>query len=344
MNDTTNLRDQRNALRSRRALVLGATGGIGGELARGLLARGWQVRALHRGATHPAHWARAIEWRRGDAMNAADVAAAAEGVELVVHAVNPPGYRRWAELVLPMVDNSIAAAERVGARILLPGTVYNYAPDDFGGSAIAEDAPQRASTRKGAIRVEMEARLAAAAARGVPVLILRAGDYFGVGTPNSWFASTLVKPGRPVGSIIYPGARGVGHQWAYLPDVAETAMRLLDRSEALPTFARFHLDGHWDADGSAMLDAIQRVVGQRSVFRLPWSLVRATAPVVPLCRELSEMRYLWRQPLRLSNAALVAELGAEPHTPLDEAVRATLVGLGCVPAAAMLAQRSDATV
>jgi nucleoside-diphosphate-sugar epimerase len=44
------------------------------------------------------------------------------------------------------------------------------------------------------------------------------------------------------------------------------------------------------------------------------------------------MRYLWREPLRLDNARLVAALGKEPHTPLDEAVRRTLVGLGCLPA------------
>ena len=31
------------------ALVLGATGGIGGEVARQLLAAGWDVRALKRG-------------------------------------------------------------------------------------------------------------------------------------------------------------------------------------------------------------------------------------------------------------------------------------------------------
>jgi NAD(P)-dependent dehydrogenase (short-subunit alcohol dehydrogenase family) len=33
---------------NRTAVVLGATGGIGGEIARLLLARGWNLRALHR--------------------------------------------------------------------------------------------------------------------------------------------------------------------------------------------------------------------------------------------------------------------------------------------------------
>jgi nucleoside-diphosphate-sugar epimerase len=42
------------------------------------------------------------------------------------------------------------------------------------------------------------------------------------------------------------------------------------------------------------------------------------------------MRYLWREPLRMLNARLVEALGREPHTPLDQAVEATLVGLGCI--------------
>jgi nucleoside-diphosphate-sugar epimerase len=43
-----------------------------------------------------------------------------------------------------------------------------------------------------------------------------------------------------------------------------------------------------------------------------------------------EMRYLWREPLRMDNSRLVAPLGQEPHTPLDDAVKETLKGLGCL--------------
>jgi hypothetical protein len=38
------------------------------------------------------------------------------------------------------------------------------------------------------------------------------------------------------------------------------------------------------------------------------------------------------EPLRMDNTRLKAVLGAEPHTPLDEAVRETLIGLGCLGA------------
>ena len=49
-------------------------------------------------------------------------------------------------------------------------------------------------------------------------------------------------------------------------------------------------------------------------------------------REMIEMRYLWTRPIGLDNAKLVRVLGAEPHTPLDQAVFETLQGLGCLPA------------
>src|SRR6185436_16168308 len=90
----------------RTALVIGITGGIGGEVARVLLARGWHVRALHR---NPESVAKAteigqgtdqrtharIEWVKGDAMRREEVVAAATGASVIVHAVNPPKYHNW---------------------------------------------------------------------------------------------------------------------------------------------------------------------------------------------------------------------------------------------------------
>ncbi len=317
----------------RTALVLGATGGIGGEVARRLAAHGWTVRALYRDPAKlsaDAGAATELVWVRGDAMSGGDVAAAAQDAAVIVHAVNPPGYRKWGELVLPMLDNTIAAAQASGARIVLPGTVYNYGPDAF--PAVAETSPQNPVTRKGRIRVEMERRLRAASTSGAKVLIVRAGDFFGPKAANNWFSQGLVKPGRPVAAITYPGRRGVGHQWAYLPDVAETMVRLLERDNAPDAFEVFHMDGQWDENGTTMVDAIRRVTGDTNLKAgaFPWGVIRLASPFVPLFRELAEMRCLWQVPLRLDNSRLVATLGAEPHTPIDEAVRTTLIGLGCL--------------
>ncbi|WP_064684317.1 NAD-dependent epimerase/dehydratase family protein [Rhizobium bangladeshense] len=312
------------------ALVLGATGGIGGAVARKLLGRGWRIRALNRDAERAMRNEPAFDWVQGDAMNACDILKAAEGVGLIVHAVNPPGYRGWDKLVLPMLGNTITAARAFGLRIVLPGNVYNFGPDAL--PMPSEESPQHPVTRKGAIRVEMEERLKAAAQAGIGVIIVRAGDFFGPGaTANSWFSSGLVTPGKPVSTIKNPGRRGVGHQWTYLPDMAETMAQLIERADRLPSFAVYHMDGFWDADGMQMAEAIRRVAGGTAkIRRFPWWIVPLSAAFLPLMREIMEMRYLWKVPLRMSNSRLTAELGNEPRTPIDEAVKATLVALGCL--------------
>jgi nucleoside-diphosphate-sugar epimerase len=315
-------------------LVLGATGGIGGTVARTFLARGWRVRALARDAASAARKLPAVEWIQGDAMDADAVGAAAKGASVIIHGVNPPGYRDWDKLVLPMLDNTIAAARAVGARIVLPGTVYNFGPDAF--PTLTEDSPQHPETRKGAIRVEMERRLEAAARTGTGVIIVRAGDFFGPNAANNWF-SVLVSAGKPVTTIRNPARESVGHQWAYLPDVAETMVRLVERADRLPSFAVYHMEGFYDADGTEMVAAIQRVAGGKPK-RFPWWIVPLAAPFVTLMRELREMRYLWRESLRMTNDRLRAELGTEPHTPIDDAVRTTLRAMGCLAAEATTLQ------
>src|SRR5262245_50713119 len=160
------------------ALILGATGGIGGEVALALLDRGWRVCSLHRQpglAKRKTPKLDQVQWIAGDAMRREDVVAAAEGVEVIVHGVNPPGYRNWRGLALPMLENSIAAAKAAGAHLMFPGTVYNFGPDAF--PNLTERSPQNPLTRKGKIRVEMEQRLEAASRDGVPTLIVRAGDF-----------------------------------------------------------------------------------------------------------------------------------------------------------------------
>jgi nucleoside-diphosphate-sugar epimerase len=318
----------------KKALVLGASGGIGGEVARQLRDAGWEVAALKRGLT-TAVTREGITWLPGDAMKRADVLQAARGCSVIVHAVNPPGYRRWAELVLPMIDNTLAAARAERATVVLPGTVYNYGPDTF--PLLPEEAPQRPLTRKGTIRVELEQRLRSATAEGVRAIVVRAGDFFGPHAANSWLAQGMLRPGRPVKTLYLPGDPGVGHQWAFVPDVARTMVALLERREALPPFASFHMVGHWDADGTQLPAAIQRVVegagGRVTVRPFPWWLMRIAALFMTTPREMMEMRYLWRRPVHMTNTRLAAVLGREPHTALEAAIEATLAGLGCLPQA-----------
>src|SRR5262245_48933700 len=314
---------------SRTALVLGATGGIGTETALALSRHGWQIRAFSRATNPRSEWA-GWQWVNGDALNRASVLAAAEGVQAIVHAVNPPGYRNWAKLVLPMIDNTIAAARASGARILLPGTSYNYGSDAF--PVLREASPQNATTHKGRIRIELEKRLKDAAPQGTRSLIVRFGDFFGPKPGNNWFSQGMVTSNRPLGNITYPGKPGVGHSWTYLPDAGEAFAQLMDREGELEDFASFHFRGLWDKDGTEIIGAIRRAAGKPSlpVKSLPWFIFKLASPFNETMRELYATRPLWTTPIELDNTGLVRFLGEEPHTNLDEAVETTLRGLGCL--------------
>jgi nucleoside-diphosphate-sugar epimerase len=319
-----------SAAEPRLALVLGATGAFGSHTLAALLKHGWRIRALARdpeAARRRAGPAMPIEWVKGDALDKASVLAAADGADLIVHAVNPPAYRNWKATVLPMVDAAIAAAEAVGARLLVPASVYNFAPD--AGADIHENAPQRPATRKGKIRVELEDRLRAASARGVRVLIVRAGDFFGPGDANSALDWLVMRSrGRPT-ALFRPGPKNNLHDFAYLPDLGETAARLLDRADELAPFEVFHFRGHV-LTPVQLLAALRRASGNAGLpaIPFPWSVMRVMGVWNETLRELMEMRYLWRAPITLANGKLVAFLGEEPHTPLDTALREALGELG----------------
>jgi nucleoside-diphosphate-sugar epimerase len=241
----------------------------------------------------------------------------------------------------------------VDARLVLPGNVYNFSPD--AGARIGEEAAQEPVTRKGKIRVEMEEMIASAGKLGLKSLIVRVGDFFGPHSSSSWFNEAMVSKGKPLTRVTYPGDPNIGHAWVYLPDLGETVAALLDQEQRLAQVDRFHMAGHYVDRGIEMAEATLRVAGlpKEKIKNLPWIAFYLLAPFVTFMREALEMRYLWKKPIGLNNAKLVAFLGAEPHTSLETAIRDTLVQLKCLPTPAAIqpataltsgAKRSAATL
>lgn len=308
------------------ALILGLTGAIGAGIGTALASRGWRIRALTRRppAERPS-LPFAVEWCEGDALDAPAVSAAADGASLIVHAVNPPGYRRWREDGLPMLANTVAAAKAHRATILFPANVYVFSAGSP--AVVGEDTPRSPVTRKGQVRLEMEQMLEQAASQdGVRSILVRAGDFFGPGVDHSWFARGVVEGGRRAKVVRTLAAPGVGHAWAFVPDLAETFAQLVDRRSDLPAYTTVHFAGHYDATGRTLAEAVRQAIGRQDlpIRPFPWIAIRLAAPFVRLFAELAEMRWLWTTSLALDNRRLVALLGKEPHTPLDEAVAAAL--------------------
>ncbi len=314
---------------SKTALVLGANGRFGQAAVSAFAAGGWSVLAqARRASTQPLpQGARPLAIALDDA---AALAAAARGAQVVVHALNPP-YTRWAQEVLPLARQGMDLAQRLDALFMLPGNVYN-----FGASMpplLGADTPQRPSTRKGRIRCDLEAEMRARAAEGQHSVIIRAGDFYGCGR-GGWLDMAVVKS-LVKGKLVYPGPSDVPHAWAYVPDLARAFVAAAEKGRALPAFSDLPFAGH-TLTGRQLLAAVEQAAARlghapAGGFKhgsLPWALLRAGGLVVPMWRELAEMEYLWRVPHALDGAALAAAVGVLSSTPLAEALPAALRDLG----------------
>jgi nucleoside-diphosphate-sugar epimerase len=309
--------------RTGRILVLGAAGQLGRTAAQTYRAAGWQVASLVRGHA-TADVAPGTEVVEVDARDADGVIEAARGADVVLHALNVP-YTQWWAAAMPLAEAAIAAARVSGATLVFPGNLFIYGA---GIPAIIDEAtPVRPTSRKGEIRAAIEARLRDATDQGVRVIILRSGDFFGGAGIGSYFDRILVRE-ISMGRLTYPGPLDVVHEWAYVPDLCEAMLRLVDARAGLEPFAQFGFPGH-AVTGRALVGAIARACGRGfKVNGMPWTMLRLLGLAVPVFRELSEVSYLWSTPHAIDGTRLAAVIGEPPLTPLDRAVASALLNLG----------------
>ncbi|GAP38363.1 NAD-dependent epimerase/dehydratase family protein [Piscinibacter sakaiensis] len=304
-------------------LVLGAQGRLGSAAVTAFAAAGWRVLAQARRPQPvlPAG-ARALAVPLEDGVGLAHAAA---GARVVLHAANP-AYTRWPRELLPMATRAMDVAEALGARLLMPANVYNF------GRQLPErltlQTPQHGDTRKGALRISLEALLRERARAGrLRSSVLRAGDFYG-GGPGSWIDLVIAK-GLRRGRLVYPGPLDRAHAWAYLPDLARAAVDVAAAADA-PDFACWQFAGHAPT-GAELLQGLQAAADAQGLrpargWRIggwPWWAVRVAGLALPMAREIAEMAYLWERPHRLEEHLPCAR----PATPLAEALAASVAAL-----------------
>lgn len=303
-------------------LVLGAAGRLGFAAAEAFRDAGWSVKGLVRPGTG---------WRAPqgiDVIETNDRAVAvkeARGTDIVLHALNAP-YTGWARHALPLTYSAIEAAEQSGATLMFPGNVYNYGAGMP--PVLDETTAMQPTSRKGNIRKEIEVRLREASDRGVRVIVLRAGDFFGRGR-GSWFDLVLVKEFAR-NKITYPGPLDVVHEWAYLPDYIAALIKLAAIRDKLGQYEAFGFPGH-AVTGQEFVSAIAKASGRAlKVGHINWFMMRTVGSIWKMGRELTEIGYLWQVPHRIDGAKLAAAIGEVPHTPLQAAVTKSLRELGAI--------------
>ncbi|WP_149589280.1 epimerase [Tabrizicola flagellatus] len=290
---------------TRTALVLGASGGFGGQVALALQRAGWTVNRYARGT---------------------DMTAAARGADLIVNGLNPPAYHDWDRLIPEITTSVLAAGRASGATLLVPGNVYPYGmePGPWG-----PDTPHRPVARKGRIRAEMEARYRAAADRGQRTILLRGGDFLLPEAPQMVMNRVILgEVGK--GRVTALGDPEALHAYAFLPDMARAAVALVALGEALPAYADIPFAGHAFTI-SDLAARITRLSGRpMRIKRFPRWIFTLASPVWELARELREMLYLFDHPHALDPAPLRRWLPDWQDTALDEVIARHLRARGLI--------------
>lgn len=161
-------------------VVLGA-GPAGTALAVELVRRGHPVRLVDRAAAGPA--LEGVDRFAADVATPEGARAAVGGAAVVYHCVNV-AYHLQVE-AMPRIQRAVlAAVEAEGARLVVLDTLYPYG--ETHGAVMTEDTPWNATTDKGVMRAELDARYLAAHTEGrLRVVLGRSADFVGPGVLNS---------------------------------------------------------------------------------------------------------------------------------------------------------------
>ena len=300
-------------------LVLGALGGVGRAAAKAFVAYGWRVLGLVRKGRGglPPH----VEAVTADLFDAAAVAKACGPVDVVFNGLNAP-YPLWPTQALPLYTAAADVAEALHARHIYPGSVYNFGarmPAD-----LTPDTPFAPTTVKGRIRVQIEAMLRARAEAGrLKTIVIRAGDFFGEGAPQSWMRALVAKDLK-TGTITAPGDYDTIHAWAYLPDLAEVIVRLAETEARLDAYEVFHFDSH-NVTMRQLAEAGRVAIGRKvRLSHMPRFVFSLIALFDPFMKAALEMLYLWDVPHALKDERLAQVIGPVPHTALPAALKSLL--------------------
>lgn len=265
---------------TKRVLVLGGTGFIGGHIARAALEMGWEVRALRRNPATSGHLENApVEWVEGDLDDSDSLVRAMQGMDIVFHAGGYYPTRQdhrpiddQVQYALKQTHNILHAADRAHTqRLIYTSSLTTIGKPPVGSSRLAneEDFYIPGSMAKSAYyeaKFAMEQAVIQAAKDIFPCVVLNPTAVFGPGDVH-----------LTMGGLLLAIARGWGIAWLpvtiNIVDVRDVAQAHIQAAIRGRTGERYIIGGHnmFLRDVLIQASAIARVPPPR--FQVPLWLV-----------------------------------------------------------------------
>jgi nucleoside-diphosphate-sugar epimerase len=295
--------------------VLGAGGGIGGEIVRTLAKAGRPVRAV---ARRSLDLPGGVEQRNADLRDVKQIARAIDGAAIVYHCAMP-AYNRWPQ-EFPAMTRAIAdATASVGAALVVADNLY-AAPAS--GYPILEEDPPADHGPKARTRSKTANELLAR--DDLRVCLGRAADYYGPGARglNSIPGITLFQRAITGRGMRWPGKLDEPHTLHHLPDLARALVMLADSESAWGK--AWNLPSPRPLTGREYAAAAAGASHELKVRALPKIALRAAGLLNSEARGVSEVFWQFDRPFLVDSSAFEAQIGHLALTPHTKAVAQTI--------------------
>jgi nucleoside-diphosphate-sugar epimerase len=303
-----------------RHVVLG-TGAIGRMIAEELIRRGESVRMVNRSGKMEEQ-AAGVEVYSADLYDPANVRDMTRGAKVVYQSTQPE-YNKWPEKFPPLQKSIIDGLAGSEAKLVIVENLYMYGPTN--GTAMTEDMPHKAHTRKGKTRSEMsQAALAAHREGKVKVTVGRGSDFFGpwgleqttMGA-RAFYPLFKGKPAQVVGRLDLPRTH------TYLPDFGKALVTLGDHSEANGQIWHVPNDMPRITQGEMVRMFAEEAGLEPKMSSMGRTMMWIGGFFVPEAKETLEMMYEFDQPFIVDSSKFEKTFGMKA-TPMREAMKETV--------------------
>lgn len=302
-----------------KALVLGASGGMGYAIVEELIKREIEVIAFARSKEKLEKLfknSEKVQIVAGDVFDKTELINVAKGIDVIFHAINIP-YSEWYEKQPTLMKNVVQAAEVANSKLAVVDNIYAYGRGN--GSKINEEYSKNPHTKKGKIRVELSKRAFQAK---VPVLIAHFPDFYGPNAINAMLTYTFNKMIQNK-KAMFVGNQQNAREYIYTPDGAKAIVELALHDKAYGQ--------NWNIPAAGVItgEKIVSIAGshlqyQKSVSTVTKGMIRFLGIFDKQMKEVVEMLYLTEDPVVLDGSKYEKEIGALPATPYEEGIKRTL--------------------
>ncbi|AZU62278.1 NAD-dependent epimerase/dehydratase family protein [Neobacillus mesonae] len=303
----------------KKALVLGASGGMGYSIVRELTGRGIPVTAFARTRSKLEKLFAAdsiVSIFPGDIYRLDDVREAAQGVDVIFHAANIP-YEEWEKKLLRLATNVVTVAKESDAKLAIVDNIYAYGRSN--GKKVDETTLKNPHTKKGKIRLQVETMIRES---GVSAVIAHFPDFYGPNAENTILHYTLKNIKKSKKSR-YVGDQRIPREFIYTPDGAKALVNLAMTEKAYGQ--NWNIPGYDVITGEEIIDTLRQITHyDKKVATISKNMIRFLGFFNRGMREVVEMYYLNEEPVVLDGGKYERHIGQLPRTPYKQGLAKTL--------------------